>query len=122
MTNPIRRPTPIFAISKSGRRSLNSPGPLPPTKENCRTPPAALKRWRASSSAPDVSHWRSSGAEAAIAVSSDKLELHAIRAHALMFLGLDSDARTLFLRYRGQKVGERQWEAVIRESFDEQRK
>jgi Flp pilus assembly protein TadD len=36
-------------------------------------------------------------ADEAIAAAPDKLELHVIRAHALMFLDRDNEARTLFL-------------------------
>jgi tetratricopeptide (TPR) repeat protein len=61
-------------------------------------------------------------AEAAIAAAPDSLELHAIRAHALMFLDQDNDARALFLQHRGQRIGDRPWEAVIVEGFEEHRK
>jgi len=47
-------------------------------------------------SAPVVSRWRFEYAGEAIAAAPNKLELHAIRAHALMLLGRDNDARTLF--------------------------
>jgi tetratricopeptide (TPR) repeat protein len=60
--------------------------------------------------------------EEAIAAAPDKLELHAIRAHALMFVDRDNDARTLFLHHRGQKIGDQPWEAAILEGFEAQRK
>jgi hypothetical protein len=44
------------------------------------------------------------------------------RAHALMFLGRADEARALYLRYRGMKVGEKSWEAVILEDFADLRK
>jgi tetratricopeptide (TPR) repeat protein len=61
-------------------------------------------------------------ANEAIAAAPDKLELHAIRAHALMFLRQDNDARTLFLQHRGKKIGDSSWEVAILQDFDEQRK
>jgi tetratricopeptide (TPR) repeat protein len=61
-------------------------------------------------------------AEEAIAAAPNKLELHAIRAHALMFLDRDNDARALFLQHRGQKIDDQLWEAVILKGFEEQRK
>jgi len=61
-------------------------------------------------------------AEAAIAAAPDNLELHAIRAHALMFMEQDNDARSLFLQHRGRMIGDQPWEAVIRQGFEDQRK
>jgi Tfp pilus assembly protein PilF len=61
-------------------------------------------------------------AEEGIAALPDKLELHAVRAHALMFLDRDKEAQATFLQHRGAKVGEQPWEAAILQGFDEQRK
>jgi tetratricopeptide (TPR) repeat protein len=60
----------------------------------------------------------------AISPAPDKIWLHANRAHALMFLGRIEEARTLYLKYRGQKdvFDGKSWEAVIIEDFAALRK
>ena len=57
-------------------------------------------------------------AEQAILATPAELWLYAIRADALMFLGRIDEARAIFLKYRGQKLGSGQtWEAVVLEDF-----
>ena len=57
----------------------------------------------------------------AISLAPDEIWHHTNRAHALMFLGRVDEARTLYLRYRGEKIGEdgKLWETVILEDFAE---
>jgi tetratricopeptide (TPR) repeat protein len=54
-------------------------------------------------------------ADEAISQAPDKIWLHTNRAHALMFLGHEEEARVLYLRYRKVKdvVEEKSWETVI---------
>src|SRR5262249_17989936 len=63
-------------------------------------------------------------AEQAVSLAPDRIWLQANRAHALMFLGRADEARTLYLRCRGEKnvVGEKPWESVVLEDFAEMRK
>ena len=59
----------------------------------------------------------------AIALQPDKLRLYANRAAALMFLGRTDEARTLYLKYRGQKFSDgKAWQAVVLSDFVEFRK
>ncbi len=61
----------------------------------------------------------------AIAVAPDQIWLHANRAHALMFLGRVDEARTLYLKYRGQTLAERNgtsWETAVLDDFAQLRK
>jgi len=59
----------------------------------------------------------------AISLAPDKVWLYANRAHALMFLGRDEEARTLYLRYRDEtNVLGKPWDAVILGDFAEIRK
>jgi tetratricopeptide (TPR) repeat protein len=54
---------------------------------------------------------------------SDQIWVDTNRAHALMFLGRVDEARTLYLRYRGEKdvIDGKPWETVILEDFAEMR-
>ena len=54
-----------------------------------------------------------------IKVAPERYQLHAIRAHAMMFLGRDEDAQALYARYRGQKIGSELWEATVLADFDQ---
>ena len=56
-------------------------------------------------------------AEALLAVAPDQYWLHAIKAHTLMFLGHDDEAQDLYLRYRGQKIGDAWWETAVLAAF-----
>jgi tetratricopeptide (TPR) repeat protein len=61
----------------------------------------------------------------AISVTPDQIWLYSNRAHALMFLGRLDEARTLYLKYRGQTLAEQSgnsWETAIREDFAQLRK
>src|SRR5262249_13614393 len=55
----------------------------------------------------------------AITLAPDKLWLYAYRASALMFLSRTAEARTIYMRYRGQKnvSREKTWVAFILEDF-----
>jgi tetratricopeptide (TPR) repeat protein len=58
-----------------------------------------------------------------ISLAPDEVWLHTNRAHALMFLGREDEARTLYLRYRDEKnVLGKPWDTVILEDFAEMRK
>jgi tetratricopeptide (TPR) repeat protein len=59
-----------------------------------------------------------------IPLAPDEIWLCTNRAHALMFLGREDEARMLYLQYRGHKKvqGEKSWEAVILEDLEELRK
>ena len=59
----------------------------------------------------------------AIALSPETLWFHAVRSHALMFLGRADEARTTNLRYRGQQRvdGDKSWDAVVLGDFVELR-
>jgi tetratricopeptide (TPR) repeat protein len=59
-----------------------------------------------------------------ISVAPDKIWLHTSRAHALMFLDRVDEARTLYLRYRGEKNVQdgKPWESLVVEDFAELRK
>jgi tetratricopeptide (TPR) repeat protein len=62
-------------------------------------------------------------ADQAIALAPDEVWLYANRAHALMFLGREDEARALHLRYRGEKnVLGKPWSTVILDDFAEMRK
>ena len=62
-------------------------------------------------------------ADQAISSAPDQIWVYANRACALMFLGRVDEARTVYLRYRGQKVREeKSWEAVVLQDFAELRK
>jgi tetratricopeptide (TPR) repeat protein len=63
-------------------------------------------------------------AEEAITAAPDTIWLIKNKAHALMFLGREDDARALYLRYRGEnKVqGDKSWDTVVLEDFAELRK
>jgi len=56
-----------------------------------------------------------------ISLAPNETWLHTNRAHALMFLGRVDEARTIYLRYRGEKIGQdgRLWETVVLEDFAE---
>jgi len=59
----------------------------------------------------------------AIGIAPDKLWLYTNRADALMLLGRNGEARTLYLAHRGQQLGDgRGWEQTVLETFDELRK
>jgi tetratricopeptide (TPR) repeat protein len=55
----------------------------------------------------------------AIAHFSDRLWLQAHRAHALIFLGRDDEARKIYLRYRGasQVLDEKSWDTFVLDDF-----
>ena len=59
-----------------------------------------------------------------ISVAPDKIWLQGNRAHALMFLDHVNEARTLYLRYRGEKnvLNGKPWETVVLDDFAEMRK
>jgi hypothetical protein len=63
-------------------------------------------------------------ADQAISLAPDKLWLYTNRAHALMFLGRADEARTIYLRFRGQSdAGHKKlWEVLNVEDFAEFRK
>jgi len=58
-----------------------------------------------------------------IAVAPDLKWLHMNRAHALMFLNRVDEARTIYLRYRGEKDVQdgKPWESLVLEDFAELR-
>ena len=58
----------------------------------------------------------------ALAAAPDNLELLVIRALALMLRNSNDEAQAIFLRYRGQKIGDQTWEAVVAAEFQELRK
>ena len=49
----------------------------------------------------------------ALAVAPDNLELMVIRALALMLRNSNDEALTIFLQYRGQKIGDQTWEDAV---------
>src|SRR5262249_26487101 len=59
-----------------------------------------------------------------ISIASNEIWLYTNRAHALMFLARVDEARTLYIRYRGEKnvVGDKSWETAVLEDFAELRK
>jgi tetratricopeptide (TPR) repeat protein len=63
-------------------------------------------------------------ADQAISLAPEKVWLYTNRAHALMFLDRVDEARSLYLKYRGQQKvsGDQSWEAAILEDFAEFRK
>jgi tetratricopeptide (TPR) repeat protein len=63
-------------------------------------------------------------ADQAISLTSDQLWLYGNRAHALMFLGRTSEARAIYLKYRGEKINDQGdiWDAAILKDFAEFRK
>jgi tetratricopeptide (TPR) repeat protein len=59
----------------------------------------------------------------AIAMAPDQLWLYNNRAHALMQLGREDEARKVYLEHRGKSVGDgRTWEQAIKDDFAEIRK
>src|SRR5262249_40165610 len=52
----------------------------------------------------------------------DQAALQAIRAQAMMFFERTDDARAIFMRYQGNKIGDKRWEATILEDFSMHRK
>jgi tetratricopeptide (TPR) repeat protein len=56
-------------------------------------------------------------AETLLAVAPEQYWLHAMKAHTLMFLGHDDQAQDLYLRYRGQKIGDVRWETSVLADF-----
>ena len=60
-------------------------------------------------------------ANEAVELVPDNLTLRASQACSLMLQNRDTEARVLFMRYRGQVVGEKSWEAFITERFAELR-
>jgi tetratricopeptide (TPR) repeat protein len=60
----------------------------------------------------------------AIALAPDKIWLYGNRAHALMFLGREDEARAIYLRFHGTRnaMGEKSWDAMVLEDFAELRK
>ena len=57
-------------------------------------------------------------ADQAVSITPGELWLNVVRADALMFLGRLDEARAIFLKYRGQKLGNGQsWEAAVLEDF-----
>jgi tetratricopeptide (TPR) repeat protein len=63
-------------------------------------------------------------ADEAISLAPDKIVFYTNRAHALMFLGREDEARALYLQYRGTQnvLGEKSWETCILEDFANLRK
>jgi tetratricopeptide (TPR) repeat protein len=63
-------------------------------------------------------------ADQALALTSDSVWFNLVRAHALMFLGRPDEARAVYLQYRGRKnvVGDKSWDAAVRQNFAELRK
>jgi tetratricopeptide (TPR) repeat protein len=62
-------------------------------------------------------------ADQAIAIAPDQVWLYANRAHILMFLGREDEARVLYLRYRDEKnVLGKPWSTVILDDIAEMRK
>jgi tetratricopeptide (TPR) repeat protein len=61
------------------------------------------------------------GVDQAIAAAPDMVWLHGNRAHALMFLNRNDEARSLYLRYKGRQNVEdgKSWKAVITADFNE---
>src|SRR5215471_5564606 len=50
----------------------------------------------------------------------DSLEIETNRAHALMFMGQDEEAKALYLAHKGQRMSDkddRLWEGVIGQDF-----
>jgi predicted Zn-dependent protease len=64
-------------------------------------------------------------AEELLAVAPEQYWLHAIKAHALMFLNHDDEAQDLYLRYEryrdGKATPELTWKTVILEDFAKMR-
>ena len=55
-------------------------------------------------------------ADRAVALAPHLLTLQVFRASALMFIGKrDDEARTLFLKFRGGRIGDRSWDDVVLE-------
>ena len=63
-------------------------------------------------------------ADEAISLATDKIWFYTNRAHALMFLGREDEARALYLQYRGTKnvQDEKSWETIILDDFADLRK
>ena len=63
-------------------------------------------------------------ADQAVSLAPDKILLYTNRANALMFLGRNDEARTLYLKYRGEKnvQDDKSWKTIILEDFDDLRK
>jgi len=62
--------------------------------------------------------------ERAHALSPDNLKIETNRAHALMFMGHDEEAKALYLAHKGKPISEvdELWEQVISEDFADLRK
>jgi tetratricopeptide (TPR) repeat protein len=62
--------------------------------------------------------------ELVISIAPNKIWLRTNLAHALMFLGRVDEARSLYLRYRGEKKvdDEKPWETIVLDDFAEMRK
>jgi tetratricopeptide (TPR) repeat protein len=60
--------------------------------------------------------------EQALAATPGNLELESIRAQALMLRNGETEAQAIFLRHRGQKIGDQTWEAAVVADFQELRK
>lgn len=60
-------------------------------------------------------------ADEAIALAPDRIWLNSNRAHALLFLGREDEARAVYLRYQGveKALGDRAWDDVILTDFAE---
>jgi tetratricopeptide (TPR) repeat protein len=63
-------------------------------------------------------------ADQSLSLAPDLIWLHGNRAHALMFLGRDAEAQTIYLRYRGEQrlMGDKSWETAVLEDFAELRR
>ena len=57
-----------------------------------------------------------------IALAPERYELQAIRADALMFIGQPDEAKDLYLRHRGKKIGEVSWECAVLAHFEKFRR
>ena len=56
-----------------------------------------------------------------VAIVPDQYRLHAVRAHAMMFTGREDQAQGLYVKYRGQKVGNDLWETIVLTDFNNYR-
>ena len=66
-----------------------------------------------------------SASDRAHALLSDNLSIETNRAHALMFLGYEEEAKALYLAHKGKPMSEQDsglWERVIAKDFAEFRK
>lgn len=53
----------------------------------------------------------------AAAINPNYIEIDTNRAHALMFKGSANEAREVYVRHKGKKVGNNSWEEVILDDF-----